>query len=216
MTLRKGEFWSCTKCTLKNPLTSPLCKVCKTEKNSLNMPVVSRSPSPRHGGSKKHNNGAKIAHAKMNYLQKSSSKIKDRSSTNSDIDQGKSINLFSTKGTHWAVRTLNYNPSLYLRNRGTPSKRKLLISLRAVTKKILKEQILLNITFLWMTLANLPPLCLHLLFVYLTNIFIMNVAHFVWKILGKVEKAQSSIRRLPFYYLCCSYYVGYIKYFWSV
>ncbi|GJQ83157.1 sol [Trypoxylus dichotomus] len=87
MTLRKGEFWSCTKCTLKNTLLVSVCKVCKTERNTLNMPAASRSPSPRHGGLKKHTNGTKVTYAKVNYMQKSSSKIKERSNVNIDLDQ---------------------------------------------------------------------------------------------------------------------------------
>lgn len=53
MTLKKGEFWSCSKCTLKNSLNSSVCKVCKTEKHCLDPVMPSRSPSPRHGRSKK-------------------------------------------------------------------------------------------------------------------------------------------------------------------
>ncbi|KAG5890796.1 hypothetical protein JTB14_007190 [Gonioctena quinquepunctata] len=52
MTLKKGEFWSCSKCTLKNSLTSPACKVCKTDRAGLES---ARSPSPRHGKSRRNN-----------------------------------------------------------------------------------------------------------------------------------------------------------------
>lgn len=38
MTLRKGEFWSCAQCTLKNPISSPVCMACKTNKNVLDVP----------------------------------------------------------------------------------------------------------------------------------------------------------------------------------
>nr|CAH7745419.1 unnamed protein product [Callosobruchus chinensis] len=54
MTLKKGEFWSCAKCTLKNSLTASFCKACKTEKACLEVArTPSRSPSPRHGRSRR-------------------------------------------------------------------------------------------------------------------------------------------------------------------
>lgn len=53
MTLKKGEFWSCSKCTLKNSLNVSTCKACKSEKNTLDVISRSKSPSPRHGRSKR-------------------------------------------------------------------------------------------------------------------------------------------------------------------
>ncbi|CAG9859279.1 unnamed protein product [Phyllotreta striolata] len=49
MTLKKGEYWPCPKCTLKNSLNASSCKACKTERAA----TPSRSPSPRHGRSKR-------------------------------------------------------------------------------------------------------------------------------------------------------------------
>lgn len=71
MTLRKGEFWSCSKCTLKNALTASTCKVCKTEKptSDLTLPPLVRNPSPRHNGAAKKysKNITKVNHSqKMN------------------------------------------------------------------------------------------------------------------------------------------------------
>lgn len=99
MTLRKGEFWSCTKCTLKNSLLSSTCKVCKTERIALNPPAVSRSPSPRHGGVRKHSNGTKATYAKVNYMQKSSSKMKDKTTVNNDLEQGRKRFCYLSKFT---------------------------------------------------------------------------------------------------------------------
>lgn len=92
MTLRKGEFWSCNKCTLKNPLHISICKVCKTDRNTLDVPAPSsRSPSPRHSASssKRHVNNSKVTYAKVNYLQKSShnKSNKGRINLKSDLDQ---------------------------------------------------------------------------------------------------------------------------------
>lgn len=53
MTLKKGEFWSCSKCTLKNSLNVSACKACKSEKVTLEVITRSKSPSPRHGRSKR-------------------------------------------------------------------------------------------------------------------------------------------------------------------
>lgn len=53
MTLKRGEFWSCSKCTLKNSLNVSTCKACKSEKNILEVIPRSKSPSPRHGRSKR-------------------------------------------------------------------------------------------------------------------------------------------------------------------
>lgn len=88
MTLRKGEFWSCNKCTLKNPLHIAICKVCKTDRNSLDLPAPSRSPSPRHSASSsKRPINTKVTYAKVNYLQKSSHKSnKGRINLKSDIE----------------------------------------------------------------------------------------------------------------------------------
>lgn len=92
MTLRKGEFWTCNKCTLKNPLHISICKVCKTDKNTLDVPAPSRSPSPRHSASssKRHVNNSKVTYAKVNYLQKSSHKSnKGRANLKVDMEHRK-------------------------------------------------------------------------------------------------------------------------------
>lgn len=82
MTLRKGEFWSCSKCTLKNPLTLTACKICKTRKN-LDVPVASsRSPSPRHGSRSKN------VFSNNNMLPKELMKV-ERINLKSDIDTRK-------------------------------------------------------------------------------------------------------------------------------
>lgn len=57
MTLKKGEFWSCSKCTLKNSLNVSTCKACKNEKSTLEVIARSKSPSPRHGRSKRQSKG---------------------------------------------------------------------------------------------------------------------------------------------------------------
>lgn len=44
MTLRKGEFWSCVQCTLKNSLTTTICVACKAVRQIQN---VSRPPNLR-------------------------------------------------------------------------------------------------------------------------------------------------------------------------
>lgn len=58
MTLKKGEFWSCPKCTLKNSLNVSSCKACKSDKSTLEVISRSKSPSPRHGRSKRQTKGA--------------------------------------------------------------------------------------------------------------------------------------------------------------
>lgn len=74
MTLRKGEFWTCWQCTLRNPLDTLLCQACKARSTSQGQPTApsassrlrvvdvgkntsggsdpARSPSPRHGKQK--------------------------------------------------------------------------------------------------------------------------------------------------------------------
>lgn len=86
MTLRKGEFWSCSKCTLKNPLTLTACKICQTKKNLDVSLLSSRNPSPRHGSSKhahKNNFGGN-----NNMLPKELMKL-ERINLKSDIDTRK-------------------------------------------------------------------------------------------------------------------------------
>ncbi|CAA9993802.1 unnamed protein product [Nesidiocoris tenuis] len=61
MTLRKGEFWTCPQCTLRNPIGIHACQVCKAQ-NKTSSPLLldvpnknvpaPRSPSPRHGSSR--------------------------------------------------------------------------------------------------------------------------------------------------------------------
>lgn len=74
MTLRRGEFWTCVKCTLKNPLMITACTACKTNKQSFELPAPSRSPSPRHG-TKRHSTGS--VYSKINNEQKLSNKKKE-------------------------------------------------------------------------------------------------------------------------------------------
>jgi len=47
MTLRKGEFWTCGHCTLKNSLHSPVCSACKSHRQpqlSMAMEAVRERP----------------------------------------------------------------------------------------------------------------------------------------------------------------------------
>lgn len=68
MTLKKGEFWSCSKCTLKNSLNISSCKACKSEKTTLDVITRSKSPSPRHGKSKRQSKGGGISSTSNNNI----------------------------------------------------------------------------------------------------------------------------------------------------
>lgn len=48
LTLRKGEFWSCSQCTLKNSLASHACSACKATRQSSSAHLSRQQQQPNN------------------------------------------------------------------------------------------------------------------------------------------------------------------------
>ncbi|KAJ8952409.1 hypothetical protein NQ318_014501 [Aromia moschata] len=106
--IEEGEFWSCSKCTLKNVLTATSCKACKTEKMGLEVP----EPSPRHGGQKKHSKSSHSSVSKLSSKISPSSKFyKERVNLQTDMDQNYTVTTGSYQSWQCMICTFENTKS---------------------------------------------------------------------------------------------------------